>query len=444
MYNICLQQGFDSGLHQQHRLLMTQAMQQAICVMQLPILELSEWVKNEIESNPVLEIQSVETDPRDHYPSFKWKQGESRHLLLENLVASPISLQEHLMSQARLHFSDPDDMAVAQWILGHLDEKGFLNTPISELSTFTSVGKIEEILSTIQTFDPPGIGASTIRESLLIQLRSKEKSESIAYRMLSEHFEDLLHNRLLHISKRLKISIKQVSEAIQKDILPLNLNPGDRFQVHHAPLIVPDLCVFSINETWKIEINHAHLPTFHLSPTYREALQQQRLLPEEEAYLRRQLTSGKWVQHIVEKRKTTLLKIGEFLLKTQSAFFNDGTLVPLTLSDAAQDLGLHESTIARAVANKYLFCPHGMFALKTFFSHSLKAEDGGAAVSHHTLRHKLKDLISREDKSKPLSDTEIKDALSKTGISCARRTVTKYRKLLHIASASKRKRWTTS
>lgn len=444
MSGIYLRHEMSSGLHQQQKLLMTTGMQQAILVMQLPILELSEWVKREVESNPVLEVQTQECDWEENEAFSKRKrQSIDRRPskeLLENLVPAPPSLFDHLFSQAQCHFTDPHDIQLAKILIGHLDEKGFLNTPLKELSQAASEEKLHKILSGIQTFDPPGIAAGSLQESLLIQLRIKNKQKTTAYRIIQEHFQDLLHNRRLCLSKKLHLSVGHITQAIENDIAPLDLNPADRFTAHHTFTIIPDLFFFCVDDVWKIEINHGCLPRFHLAPSFRQAIEKERLTPEEHSYLRRHLTSGKWIRHIVEKRKMTLWKIGEFLLKAQSAFFQEGTLVPLTMAEAAAALGLHESTIARAVANKYLSCPQGTFALRDFFNHGLRSEEG-KHISHQTVRLKLKELIASEDKHKPYSDAQIKQELGKIGIPCARRTVAKYRRLLKIASASRRKRW---
>jgi len=444
MYDICLRQDMAPGMCQQQKLLMTTAMQQAIYVMQLPILELSEWVKTEIENNPVLDVQLPEWDISETIAPKCKKHTLERHQpkeLLENLIATPASLFDHLIAQARFHFTDPHDLSLGQWIIGHLDEKGFLTTPLSEFTHIAPEEKFQEVLSVIHTFDPAGIGARSIQESFLIQLRLKNKQDTTAYQIIASHFEDLLHNRLQKISKHFQLPLEEVSQAVKRDIVPLNLNPGDRFTTHYARTIIPDLFLLCVDDTWKIEINHTFLPTFHLSSSYQKAVEQECLKPEEQTYLRRHLTSGKWVRHIVEKRKMTLLKMGQFILKNQSAFFEGGKLAPLAMSDAATTLGLHESTIARAVSNKYISCPQGMFALKDFFSHSLRGHEG-STVSQHTLRLKLKELIANENKQKPLSDAQISEQLSTCGIPCARRTVTKYRRQLKIAPASKRRRWT--
>jgi RNA polymerase sigma-54 factor len=442
MYDICLKQDIAPRMCQQQRLLMTTSMQQAIYVMQLPILELSEWIKNEIENNPVLEIQLPEWDTRESFATLKSKKQNGEKFqakeLLENLIPTPISLFDHLMAQARCHFEEPSDLNLAQWIIGHLDEKGFLTTSLEELATFASQEKLKKVLTAIQTFDPPGIGASNLQESLLIQLQFKNKQATAAYRIIASHFEDLLHNRLVKISKQLNLPLEKVSQAIAGDIIPLDLNPGTPFVSHYARIIVPDLFLLCVDETWKIEVNHSFLPDFQLALSYRKAVEC--LTPDEQAYLRRHLSSGKWLKQIVEKRKMTLLKIGEFILKNQIDFFQGGKLVPLTLSEAATALNLHESTIARAVANKYLSCPQGVFALKDLFSQGLRGDEG-SHVSQHTLRLKLKELIANEDKQRPLSDSQIKEHLSASGIPCARRTVAKYRRQLKIAPASRRNRW---
>jgi RNA polymerase sigma-54 factor len=226
---------------------------------------------------------------------------------------------------------------------------------------------------------------------------------------------------------------------VTQQIAPLDLHPGQRFAQHHTQAITPDLILTCVGEMWKIEVNEGPLPSFSTACSYEKALEQGCLNSEERAYLRKALHTGKWIRRIVGKRHKTLLEIGRFLLQRQACFFQEGKLMPMTLSDAAEQLQLHESTIARAVTGKYLTCPQGTFALKDFFSQGVKAEAG--SVSQHTMRCTLQQLIAKEDKRKPYSDAQLQSQLNNAGIFCARRTVTKYRRLLRLASAAKRKRW---
>jgi RNA polymerase sigma-54 factor len=425
---------------QQQKLMMTTAMQQAFLVLQLPLLELAEWVRSEIENNPILEMQLPESDTHSSFAAKKGIAGISRLTqsdFLENTLSTPISLFDHLLTQARYHFSDPKDLLLAQWIIGHLNESGFLAMDDCD---FASVKKGEEILAIVQSFDPPGVAARTLKESLLIQLRLKHKEHTVAYKIIAECFEDLLHNRFPLIAKEMNISLEDLSQIVEREIAPLDLHPGQRFGSHYPRAIIPDLYFLCTDDVWKIEVNDTFLPTFHLAPSYRSALKENQLNAEENSYVRKQLCAGKWIRHIINKRKVTLLKLGTFLLKKQARFFQEGILSPLKMAEAAAELNVHESTIARAIANKYLSCPQGIFALKDFFCHGLPKQETGS-ISHHALLRQLKELIAKEDKKKPYSDAAIQKLLSQSGISCARRTVTKYRRLLHIATASHRKKW---
>jgi len=217
------------------------------------------------------------------------------------------------------------------------------------------------------------------------------------------------------------------------------LHPAERFRVHHTQGIVPDLFLTCIGEKWQVEINDALLPHFSTASSYERAIETGSLNKEERIYLHKHLYTGKWLKQIVGKRKKTLLALGNFLLKRQALFFQEGKLLPLLLNEAAEELQLHESTVTRAVANKYLSCPQGIFALKDFFSKKVKA--CGGSVSQHTMRRKLQQLIALENKQKPYTDTDLQKELNSAGIFCARRTVTKYRRLLRVASRSRRKRW---
>lgn len=407
----------------QQKPLMTAAMQQALHVMQLPILELSEWLLSEVEKNPVLEI----------VPKREMRRGT--HTVSEPEVASTATLFHHLMAQAQCHFTEVRQLEIAEWLIGHLNEKGFLEVPLSELTTHASLKALEEVLAEIQTFDPPGVAARSVQEALLLQL----KKHSEAYTIVEKHFDALLHNRFDTISRELQVPVERVAALVTQEIAPLDLHPGHRFAPHYTQAITPDLVLTCIGEMWKIEVNEGPLPSFRTADSYERAIEQGSLNSEERAYLRKALHTGKWIRRIVGKRHKTLMEIGRFLLQRQAGFFQEGKLTPMTLNDVAEQLELHESTIARAVAGKYLTCPQGTFALKDFFSQGVKAEAG--SVSQHTLRRTLQQLIAKENKGKPYSDAQLQRQLNSAGIFCARRTVTKYRRLLRLASAAKRKHW---
>jgi RNA polymerase sigma-54 factor len=231
-------------------------------------------------------------------------------------------------------------------------------------------------------------------------------------------------------------------QIVEKEIAPLDLYPGYRYFHQPTAAIVPDLLFISVEGKWQIEVNSSFLPRFQITPIYTDALRDHTLQSEESFYLRRQLASGKWLKRIVQRRNETLLRIGEFLLKKQIGFFNGEKigLAPLTIRETAMGLGLHESTITRAIANKFVACEQGLFSLKRFFSQEVKTQ-GCKKISKHHLREILRKTIENEDKLYPMSDEDITRYFEQLGIPCARRTIAKYRHALKIAPATLRKRW---
>lgn len=449
MTSVFLSQEPNNGLNQSQQLLINLAMKQAFHVLQLPQMELVEWLKNEIESNPVLEIDlAKEPLEQEKNPAFQHRDktqekiDQRRKEHQESLLTASVSLYEHLMQQAPLAFESREEIHLAELIIGHLNHKGYLETELDAIAPHVSTQKMEKILAVIQSLDPPGVGAKNLPECLLLQLRLKNKQGSLAYAIIAKHYDDLLHNRLPLIAKQLQIPVAEVSRIVKEQIAPLDLHPGYRYYSQPTTAIIPDLFFLCWESEWKVEINASHIPSFHIAGAYVNALGDPELKKNEAFYLRRQIVAGKWLKRIVGKRAQTIRGIGEWILKRQKAFF-DGEqkgLTPMTMQDAADELGIHESTVARAVSNKYVSCPQGMFALKSFFSQGLKTAHG-KKISNHSLREMLSTMIEKEDRLSPLSDEQIALKFRKLGISCARRTVAKYRAMLEISPAHLRKKW---
>ena len=419
-------------------LVLTMAMQQALHVLQLPITDLVHWVQLQIEQNPLLQFD--ETPPEDH-PSELDFDSQGFEILdhldetfvqgvfpdepieesysSENLLCSSVSLHDHLMSQARTTLQDPQQLAHAEQIIGSLDEKGFLGDAPAD----------PQILQVIQTFDPPGIAARNLKESLLIQLAFLKKEDSLAYYLISHHFEDLLRCRLSYLAKKLRKSVSQIQTLLQKDISSLDFHPASRFQISSSQTVIPDIILEQIDSDFLIKINESPLPRFTLSPP-------------SFANLNRHYTEGKWMERILNRRREILTQMAEYLLKKHADFFSGAshTLSPLSMQEMADELQLHESTVARAVKDKYLSCSRGIFSLKYFFPHVSSKTDSGTTISHVASKQLLLQLILHEDKKKPLSDLALAKAMSKAGIPCARRTITKYRKILNIPPASHRRK----
>lgn len=426
----------------QQSLVLTMAMQQALYVLQLPVTDLVQWVQLQIEQNPLLQFD--ETPLEDHPTELDFDaQGFEvlDHLdetfvrglfpdeifeepvCLENLVHASISLYDHLMQQARTAFHSSEQLAHAEQIIGNLDEKGFLGNFEAD----------PQILRVVQSFDPPGIAARHLQECLLIQLRAQKKEASVAYFLLDQHFNDLLRCRLSYLAKKLQMKISEIQAALQKDISGLDFHPASRFQASSSAAVIPDIIIEQIDTGYQVKINESLLPRFILSPP-------------SFANLNRHYTEGKWMEQILARRREILTKIINYLLKRHAGFFSGTTqnLEPISMQEIAHELELHESTIARAVKDKYVSCPRGIFALRYFFPHLSATNEAGKAISHVSSKQLLKQLVEREDKNKPLSDKALAQAMSKAGIPCARRTIAKYRKVLNIPSASLRRKESSS
>jgi RNA polymerase sigma-54 factor len=446
MHTLSIIQSNQISQRQHQQLLINLAMKQAFVALQLPLLELSTWVQKEIENNPAIETDlSEEPFPTDHpyqRHSFQSNYEKKHRESQEELLIAPISLYEHLMQQAPLVVSDAQDLRLMEIMIGHLDHRGYLDIPLQEVAPQVPLNTLQRLLHLVQTLDPPGIGATNLQECLLLQLKSKQKENGLAAQVITHHFDQLLANRLPQIAHNLSIPLNTLIEVIQRDIAPLDIRPGNRFDARAPIAIIPDMTFLCFEGRWTVEINQAFLPRFYLAPTYEKAWHTQAFAEEESTEFRRQLAKGKWLKRIIQRRNQTLHRIGEFLLEKQQAFFDCHTpnLVPLTMQETARELGLHESTVARAVANKYLACPLGVFALKSFFNQGLKT-DKGSTIANRSLRALLAHTIKQEDKLCPFSDEQLAKHFKKRGIPCARRTITKYRKILRIASAAKRRRW---
>lgn len=418
-----IHQHLSPGLKQTQKLLLSAAMQQALLVLTLPIMELVPWVEAQIASNPLLEpIEDSFSTP-------------TSSLLLENQEAHP-SLFEHLMQQVGMCGFDTHGMEVATSIIGNLDKRGFLSSPLAELCPQEDPKILEFVLKKIQELDPPGIAATSLQESLLIQLKSRNLQNSLGYTMVKDHFDDLLQNRSLLIQKKLKCTFQQIKEAFRQEIVSLDFAPGTRFD--HEPMrpIYPDVIVEQEEGKFKITVNEQGIPEFQLSPLYVHYLDKATDAP----YIHRHIAAGKWLFRILQRRALILQQITKFLVEKQPLFFlgTQETIQPLTLKEVADQIEVSTSTVGRAITDKHLLYAKGLLPLKTFFSATIKTKEG-REISNSAAKKILLRLVTKENKEEPLSDLAIAQKIQSLGIPCARRTVTKYRKELHIPTAQQRK-----
>lgn len=421
-------------------------MQRALALLQLPVMELSTLIAKELEENPVLEY-SDENNFEEIDLNFKKtvlkKEDEDLKAFLENTISYEHSLFDYLMEQARDVFKG-SDLKIAEEVIGNFDESGFLATNVDEIALLSDLKaeKIEEILTVIQQFDPPGVGAKNLQESLLIQLAREGKSQTLAYKVVAFHFDDVIHNKIPQIAKKMQIGDRFVIEAIEKEIMRLDFHPGTSFpRGHYAEenaTISPDVIISG--KDCQIEINEKYIPSFRINPYYLQMLAGQSMTKETKDYINGKISSGKWLLRNLDERNHTLYRIAEILVEKQSDFLTDinGKLTPLTMKETAEQLGLNESTVARAVSNKHVGCLRGIVPLRSFFTHAMQIDDG-TTVSVNTIKDCLLELIKKESKKKPLSDLALSKQLKENGFIVARRTVAKYRMELGLGTVSQRR-----
>lgn len=455
-----LEQVSTQNAKQIQRLILSPQMQQALHLLQLPVLELESVIEEELTQNPILELsesedslnneefdllRSIEEELRP--PAFQGKrEEEDLKAFIENTLACESSLFDHLMHQALETFHDPEERRLAEVIIGNLDHDGILSTPLEEIAAFTgkNCDALLPILREIQTFEPLGVGAQSLKESLLIQLKGLGKEKSLAFRIVEHHFDDVMHNRIPVIAKAFSRSAQEIRDVITHEIAHLDLHPGTNQAEGHYKQVVhhltPDVTISYSEEKFSIEINDEHIPSLRLNRGYLQMLHDHALPEETRSYIQEKIASGKWLLRNLHERHQTLYRIAQQLIQNQSSFFASpkGNLIPLTMKEIAEKLELHESTIARAVANKYICCARGIMPLRSFFTHAYTTESG-ENISSHTVKELLVQILEGEDKGAPLSDEIISSMIKEKGIPCARRTVAKYRQELGIGNTTQRR-----
>lgn len=383
---------------------LSQAMQKALEILRMPQAELATLIHQEIEKNPLLELDSFSSRPLSHLP-FE--------------TAAVPSLRDHLLFQIREAFDHPRTREIAEEMIGYLDEKGFFTEPLERLTILFNVPilQLEEILSSLQGLDPPGIFARHLQEAFLIQLERDEQTDSLSYRLVHQAFNDLIHGRYSAMKKKFQTTGAALREAIQK-LARLSARPASKFQVHSAQPIHPDLKISRIDGRWVVEAMNELLPKFHIQQEYVD-------LPE----LRSFYASAKWLIRSLTRRKNLLLSIGAYLVRKQAAFLSNASpLIPLSSAELSLLFGVHESTISRAISDKYIESPCGLLPLRSLIS-----------STNDSAKELLQRLIRSEDKRAPYTDEQIAEKMKQAGCDIARRTIAKYRKQLEIASAAARK-----
>ena len=445
-------------------------MRKSLEILQAGTMELSQIITQALEMNPVLEdiTESISLDAEGPDPeeadslehlnetdddwrdrsimegkSSPWtNEDEERRQRIYDSIVAPITLQQHIQQQLDLSMIEPSVREAAQAILGNLDSRGFLDLPARELGTRLGIkpGPMNAALKLIQSFEPAGIGASGIPESLLLQLERQSGKDTIEYKIVRDYLEDLARKRHPQIAKALGTSIERVAEAAT-NIGRLTPNPGGDFDPTGNPYILPDV-IIEKNDDGQLEarLTGEHLPNLRINDFYKDMIGKTGVDAKARQFLRDQIRDGRSLIRSISLRQETILAIAHQLIGRQQEFFKKGPrhLRPLTMNEIADALGMHATTISRAVAGKHILTPQGLMEMRAFFATGYQTE-GGAEVSNAGVREAIQQIVAAENPAKPLSDESLMKALAKQGIKVARRTIAKYREQLNILPSHLRK-----
>jgi len=465
---------------QQQKLILSPQIKQYIKLLQLPLLELQNTVEQELSENPALEEENnptqseVKTEPEqidqheertqeldfqetfdklekldeefkntlysDHNSKLDSLDNlQKKHSYRESLINKAETLSNYLIWQINFLEVDEEQKSIIQYIIGSIDTNGYLKISIEELAmgAHTTPERAEEMLDLIQTLDPPGVAARNLRECLLIQLRQRkhDPNTKLAEIIINEHFKLLEKRDFPQISKSLQLSESKVKNACSL-IISLEPKPGRMFFRDEAITITPDASVYTAynpKDGYIIEIHDERIPHLRINRKYKQMLKDKTLDSKTKEYLKSKINAAFWFIKAIDQRKSTLREITEQLIKAQTDFFERGFtfLRPLRLKDIAAKIGIHESTVSRAISGKYVNTPQGTIPYKMFFSNKMETDDG-TFESQKSIMEKIKFLIENEDSKKPLSDSKLVTLLKARGIKIARRTVAKYREMLKV------------
>ncbi len=477
-------------------------LQQSLALLQAPTLELKALVEQELQQNPILEEipaaevevserikldgpsdsespdlaeppQDVKFDPATEQPSNapvddfqaefeklaqfdqEWRDHfsqtnlptrqsqeteEKRQFMFDSLVAGT-SLQENLLEQMRFSEMTEEQKPIAEMIIGNVDDRGYLKATVDELAFSTNIApeKIVDVLKIIQEFHPPGVAARDLQECLLLQLQRSGREKTLEFRIIRDYMEALLKRKLPEIARGLGVTVEQVQTAMER-IKHLEPHPGRDFLPDNDRYISPEVFVQKVGDDYVVTTNNEQIPHLRISNTYKDWMSQSGTSSEVRDYIRDKIRAGKFLIKSLQQRQQTIQNIGNEIVKRQREFMEKGVafLRPMTMVQVAEVVGVHETTVSRAVSNKYIETPQGIFEMKYFFTSGI-ATDSGGGVSNTSVKDMVAEMFKGENSNKPLSDQEIVKMLKEKGIVIARRTVAKYRAELNILPSNLRK-----
>lgn len=392
-------------------------------------------------------LTQMDQEWRDHFaatnvPLRTSQEDEEKREFMFNSLTQGTSLQENLLEQVRLSELNNGEVSVAEMIVGNIDDYGYLKATTAELAMTTGVDPdhIEKVLHVIQSFHPPGVGCRDLRECLLLQLERKKLKHTLEYRIVSECFDALSKRKIPEIARVLGRDLDDIQEALQR-IANLEPRPGRQFLPDNDIYVVPEVFVTKDdNGEFVVTTNNDHIPHLRISNHYKDLMAQANSSTEVRNYIREKIRAGKFLIKSLHQRQSTILNIGKEIVKRQHEFMEKGTahLKPMTMVQIAEVVGVHETTVSRAVSGKYMQTPHGIFEMKYFFTSGLQTADG-EAMSNTSVKEMIEEIFKGEDPTKPLSDQEVVKMLQAKGIQIARRTVAKYRMEIGILPSNLRK-----
>jgi RNA polymerase sigma-54 factor len=478
-------QSFQQTQKQTQSLVLAPQLRNSLKILQAPAVELRTSILEELQANPLLEELPIESisieehrdspnenereanveldfnsedysvldkmneDMREYYAqentgqSHSAEDDERRNYFMDSLTEG-ISLQQHLIGQAELTDCSDKERKALLYLIGSLDDSGYLTESLSNValtahipySTVLSAGK------KLKSFDPAGIGTEDMKDCLATQLEIRGRGDTLAAKILRDHFDLLVRRRVLELKRKTGANPEDIQDAIE-EISTLEPAPGKRFSPDNNSVIEPDVTVYQDEyDAWQVMLNSDYIPRLRISNTYKQMLAKGALSKPEKDFIIERMRSGKFLISSIEQRQNTVERITREILKFQKKFFEVGVtkLRPLTMSTIAEIVGVHETTVSRAIANKYIRTPHGVFAFKYFFTPGYKSGNG-ESVSNKTIKDMIKQIIDEEKQIKPFSDQSIVDQLKAKDIKIARRTVAKYREELGILPTNLRRRY---
>jgi RNA polymerase sigma-54 factor len=489
-------------LDQRQTMILAPRMIQSMEILQLPIMALQERIQQELQENPVLELKEADgdgqegseeeapaaveeepvdvTDPQkelviddkgdneidfdrleaisrdwedhfneEHRPSRNGLDDESdkKHDAMQNMASRPQSLQDYLADQLAFLEVSSEQMDLLRYLITHIDDNGYLTSSLEDIArgytTYVTEAQLEEVLQVVQKLDPPGVGARNLKECLLLQITPETPQREILRVLIQNHLEDIQHNRLPNIQKRTGFDLHTIQEAIEA-LKHLNPRPGAGFTADNIPYVVPDIAVERTeNGEYEVSLLDDWTPSIYISRRCMELYRDKGGDPKTREYLKRKIQAAQWLMESIEQRRNTLEKVTRAIIQHQRAFLDRGPehIEPLKMQQIADQVGVHVTTVSRAVDDKWVQTPRGIFPLKRFFGGGTQTASG-EEVAWETIKQKLLEIIATEDKSNPWSDEDLVAKLQEAGYPVARRTVTKYRKMLNIQSSRQRKVWT--